>query len=106
MLHNLEDDLPLAHRAVLAKQRQDKLGRVARLDIVTPWCWPDPHRLHIQQWREQPDGGVQGVYIDHQAVQPRLVRLDLGGDLLALAEQAGQDGVAGVAEFYVRLALG
>ena len=61
---------------------------------------PARHRAHLHHVKvhvglEQPCGGVHGIYVEDQLPQPRLRQVQVGGDLLALAGQAGKRVVVG-----------
>ena len=57
--------------------------------------------LRIQARRGQADS--EACSGDDEAVLVSFQCLDLGGDLLALVEQAGEDGAAQVAKFHAAL---
>jgi len=57
--------------------------------LMPPW-----RRAHLDHGQvdvrlEQPYGRVHGVDVEDQLPQPRLRRVEVGDDLLALADQAG-----------------
>ena len=96
-LHAAPDQLARRQRlAGLAQQGQDQAADLSLERDVPLRRRAHPHRVEVYVGREQAYGGVQAVYVQDQLAEVRLRRLYGVGDFLALADQAGEDGVAEV----------